>query len=174
MEFDAWDLGFYQVSQTSVYLTPSHCATTPAFRNTNDNARQDRPSHICLKWPGYPRRHKEWRFVCLVLCPSFLHPDLRFFEGRIRGSLLCRQKGRQEYRTQETEFRIRYSPSAHPENIKCLGAKRHHSFLTPDFWLLNSVFQSRLSLKALSKGNPKPGPPALRACLQPVCLRPGG
>jgi hypothetical protein len=52
-------------------------------------------------------------------------------------------------------------------------AKRKVSFSTKpavflaggwaDFWLLNSVFQRRLSLKALSKGKPKPGPPALRA-----------
>ena len=78
--------------------------------------------------------------------------------GQVRGSWLYREKGRQEYRIQETEFRIRVSPSAQPENIKCVDAKQHHSILTPDFWLLNSVFQRRLSLKALSKGKPKPGP----------------
>jgi hypothetical protein len=52
-------------------------------------------------------------------------------ESQGRGSWLCREKGRQEYRIQETEFRIRYSPSAQPENIKCVAAKRHHSILTP-------------------------------------------
>ena len=59
---------------------------------------------------------------------------------------------------QNTEFRIRESHSAQPENINYVGAKRHHSILTPDFWLLNSEFQHRLSLKVLSKGQPKPGP----------------
>jgi hypothetical protein len=49
-----------------------------------------------------------------------------------------------------------------------VGAKRHHSILTPDFWLLNSEFQHRLSLKALSKGKPKLDPvsqdPLLAKC----------
>ena len=97
--------------------------------------------------------------------------------GQVRGSWLCRENGRQEYRIQETEFRIRYSPSAQPENIKCVGAKRHHSILTPDFWLLNSEFQHRLSLEALSKGKPKPGPlgqdsllQLLRICYRPFCF----
>jgi hypothetical protein len=53
--------------------------------------------------------------------------------GQVRGNRLCRAKGRPEYRIQETESRMWYSPSAQPENIKYIGAKRHHSILTPDF-----------------------------------------
>jgi hypothetical protein len=43
--------------------------------------------------------------------------------GQIRGSWLGREDDRQESRIQEPEFRIRYSPSAQAENIKCVGAK---------------------------------------------------
>ncbi|PQP33851.1 hypothetical protein C6A37_10805, partial [Desulfobacteraceae bacterium SEEP-SAG9] len=64
---------------------------------------------------------------------------------------LCHEKRRQEHRIQNKVF-------AFGSTGKYKMCIREATTLYSDFWLLNSVFQRRLSLKALSKGKPNPGP----------------
>jgi len=55
---------------------------------------------------------------------------------------------------------MRNSPSAQPEHIKCVGAKRQHYILTPDFWLLAAEFSisTPAIVKSPFQGQTKAGP----------------
>ena len=66
-------------------------------------------------------------------------------------------------RIQKSGDRIQNKVFAFGSAGKYKLCRREATSFYSDFWLLNSEFQHRLSLKALSKGKPKPGPLALQA-----------